>query len=98
MRPRLYVLAHRSAARHDDGHVGLGHVHAFVEDLRGGDGGVAALGQTVEDFRAFAHPGLMGDGGQEESFRHQVHGGVVLGEDDGAVVAVLERSTLKRHF
>src|SRR5215212_12061117 len=95
----LDVLAARGAPREDHGDVSLWHVHAFIQDVRGNDGTVAALAEAVQDLLAFAGRRLVCDTGYEEPGRERVDLIHALGEHDGTVLPVplqeaIERSTL----
>ena len=84
----LHVLTHGPRAAQHDRHVRLGHIDPLVEHLGGDHHPEIASVEGLEDPRALAHLGLVGDGGHQEARRDVVDGGVVLGEDDGAIVAM----------
>src|SRR6187455_3153295 len=62
----LHVFAHGTAAADDHGHVRIRYVDPLVQDLRSHDGSITAGRETLQDFAALAHFGLMGDGWHQE--------------------------------
>src|SRR5581483_497955 len=85
----LDVLAGGRAAADDDGDVGVGHIDALVQHAARDELGVAPRPKVVEDGLTLAGLGAVGDGRQAEAAAELVDQGVVLGEDDHVVAAVL---------